>query len=68
MISAGDFKNGVTLEIEGNIYQILEFQHVKPGKGAAFVRTKLKNSRKLILKEKICSTYIQMVNYIISWM
>lgn len=43
MISAGDFRNGVTLEIEGNIYQILEFQHVKPGKGAAFVRTKLKN-------------------------
>lgn len=43
MISAGDFKNGVTLEIEGNIYQIIEFQHVKPGKGAAFVRTKLKN-------------------------
>ena len=43
MISAGAFKNGVTLEIEGNIYQILEFQHVKPGKGAAFVRTKLKN-------------------------
>ena len=43
MISAGDFKNGVTVEINGNIYQILEFQHVKPGKGAAFVRTKLKN-------------------------
>ena len=43
MISAGDFRNGVTLEIEGNGYQILEFQHVKPGKGAAFVRTKLKN-------------------------
>ena len=43
MISAGDFKNGLTVEIEGNIYQILEFQHVKPGKGAAFVRTKLKN-------------------------
>ena len=43
MISAGDFRNGVTLEIEGNVYQILEFQHVKPGKGAAFVRTKLKN-------------------------
>ena len=43
MISAGDFKNGVTVEIDGNIYQILEFQHVKPGKGAAFVRTKLKN-------------------------
>ena len=43
MISAGDFRNGVTLEIEGNVYQILELQHVKPGKGAAFVRTKLKN-------------------------
>lgn len=43
MISAGDFRNGRTLEIEGNIYQIIEFQHVKPGKGAAFVRTKLKN-------------------------
>ena len=43
MISAGDFRNGVTLEMEGNVYQIVEFQHVKPGKGAAFVRTKLKN-------------------------
>jgi elongation factor P len=43
MVSAGDFKNGVTLEIDGNIVQIIEFQHVKPGKGAAFVRTKLKN-------------------------
>lgn len=43
MISAGDFRNGITLEIEGNVVQVLEFQHVKPGKGAAFVRTKLKN-------------------------
>lgn len=43
MISAGDFKNGVTLEIDGVVYQILEFQHVKPGKGAAFVRTKIKD-------------------------
>ena len=43
MISAGDFRNGVTIELEGNVYQIIEFQHVKPGKGAAFVRTKLKN-------------------------
>ena len=42
MVSAGDFKNGITLEIDGTVYQILEFQHVKPGKGAAFVRTKLK--------------------------
>jgi len=43
MISAGDFRNGLTLEIDGNVVQILDFQHVKPGKGAAFVRTKLKN-------------------------
>jgi elongation factor P len=43
MISAGDFRNGITLEIEGAVYQIIEFQHVKPGKGAAFVRTKIKN-------------------------
>ncbi len=43
MISAGDFRNGVTFEFEGNVFQIVEFQHVKPGKGAAFVRTKLKN-------------------------
>ena len=43
MISAGEFRNGVTFELEGNVFQIVEFQHVKPGKGAAFVRTKLKN-------------------------
>ena len=43
MVTAGDFKNGLTIEFENNIYQIIEFQHVKPGKGAAFVRTKIKN-------------------------
>jgi elongation factor P len=43
MVSAGDFKNGLTLEINGKVMQIVEFQHVKPGKGAAFVRTKLKD-------------------------
>lgn len=43
MVTAGDFKNGITIEMEGNVYQIVEFQHVKPGKGAAFVRTKLKD-------------------------
>ena len=43
MISAGDFKNGLTLEIDGQVMQIVEFQHVKPGKGAAFVRTKMRN-------------------------
>lgn len=43
MIVAGDFKNGVTFEYDNNIFQVVEFQHVKPGKGAAFVRCKLKN-------------------------
>ncbi|MCL2165124.1 MAG: elongation factor P [Oscillospiraceae bacterium] len=43
MISAGDFRNGITFELDGQVYQVVEFQHVKPGKGAAFVRTKLKN-------------------------
>ncbi len=43
MISAGEFRNGVTFDMDGNVYQIIEFQHVKPGKGAAFVRTKIKN-------------------------
>ncbi len=43
MITAGDFRNGVTFEMDGNVYQIIEFQHVKPGKGAAFVRTKIRN-------------------------
>ena len=43
MITAGDFRNGRTFEFEGNVFQVVEFQHVKPGKGAAFVRTKLKN-------------------------
>ncbi|MDI3536226.1 MAG: elongation factor [Eubacteriaceae bacterium] len=43
MVSAGDFKKGVTFEMDGNVFTIVEFQHVKPGKGAAFVRTKIKN-------------------------
>ena len=43
MITAGDFRNGVTFEMDGGVYQVIEFQHVKPGKGAAFVRTKYKN-------------------------
>lgn len=52
MVSAGDFKNGLTVEYEGKIYQIVEFQHVKPGKGAAFVRTKLKNLKTGSVTEK----------------
>lgn len=43
MVSAGDFRNGLTFEMDGQVYQIIEFQHVKPGKGAAFVRTKIRN-------------------------
>ncbi len=43
MVVAGDFKNGVTFEMDGQVLQVVEFQHVKPGKGAAFVRTKMKN-------------------------
>ena len=43
MVTAGDFRNGVTFEMDGNVYSIIEFQHVKPGKGAAFVRTEIRN-------------------------
>ncbi|MSS63559.1 elongation factor P [Velocimicrobium porci] len=43
MVSAGDFRNGLTIELDNGVYQVIEFQHVKPGKGAAFVRTKLRN-------------------------
>ena len=79
MISAGDFRNGITLEIDGNVYQIMEFQHVKPGKGAAFVRTKIKNvmnggvvrprsSRLPESTELICSICIPMATYTTSWM
>ena len=52
MISAGEFRNGVTMEFEGDPYVVLEFQHVKPGKGAAFVRTKIKNLKTGAVLEK----------------
>ncbi|NLP46591.1 MAG: elongation factor P [Epulopiscium sp.] len=52
MISAGEFRNGVTIEYEGDIYVVMEFQHVKPGKGAAFVRTKLRNLKTGTIVEK----------------
>ena len=45
MISAGEFRNGLTFEMDGQVFQVVEFQHVKPGKGSAFVRTKYKNVR-----------------------
>lgn len=43
MVTAGDFRNGITFDMDGDVFQIIEFQHVKPGKGAAFVRTKIRN-------------------------
>ncbi len=52
MISVNDFKTGVTIEVDGGIWQVLEFQHVKPGKGAAFVRSKLRNLRTGAIQDK----------------
>ncbi len=52
MISVNDFKTGLTIEVEGGIWQVIEFQHVKPGKGAAFVRSKLRNLRTGAIQEK----------------
>ncbi|MBQ8259801.1 MAG: elongation factor P [Clostridia bacterium] len=66
MVTAGDFKNGVTFEMEGNVFQVIEFQHVKPGKGAAFVRTKMKTvitgaviERSFSPTDKFDSAYIE---------
>lgn len=66
MISAGEFRNGVTFDIDGNVFQIIEFQHVKPGKGAAFVRTKIRNvitgavtERTFSPSEKFPSAYVE---------
>lgn len=83
MVVAGDFKNGVTFEMDGNVLQVLEFQHVKPGKGAAFVRTKLRNVitgallkrlsipltnlKMPMLKERICNIFTATAIYIILW-
>jgi len=52
MISTSDFQTGLTIEVEGDVYAVLEFQHVKPGKGAAFVRSKLRNLRTGTIMEK----------------
>ncbi|MBU0278531.1 MULTISPECIES: elongation factor P [unclassified Gemella] len=52
MISVNDFKTGITIEVDGNIWKVLEFQHVKPGKGAAFVRSKLRNLRTGAVNDK----------------
>ncbi len=52
MISVNDFRTGISIEVDGELWQVIEFQHVKPGKGSAFVRTKLKNIRKSYVVEK----------------
>lgn len=52
MISVNEFKTGITIKVDGSIWQVLEFQHVKPGKGAAFVRSKLRNLRNGSIQEK----------------
>ncbi|WP_088187288.1 elongation factor P [Desulfosporosinus sp. FKA] len=66
MISSNDFKTGLTIEIDGDVFSVVEFQHVKPGKGAAFVRTKLKNvktggvvERKFNAGEKVNTAHVE---------
>ena len=59
MINVNDIKNGMTIEDEGNIYQIVEFQHVKPGKGAAFVKAKLRNLRTGSIVEKTYNSSVK---------
>ena len=61
MISAGDFRNGVTFEMDGNVVSIIEFQHVKPGKGAAFVRTKIRNVITGAVTEKTFNPKLEVV-------
>ncbi|MGI6118987.1 MAG: elongation factor P [Desulfosporosinus sp.] len=66
MISVNDFKTGLTIQVDGEVYSVVEFQHVKPGKGAAFVRTKLKNvksggivERKFNAGEKVSKAHVE---------
>ena len=67
MVTAGDFRNGVTFEEDGNVMQIVEFQHVKPGKGAAFVRAKVRNVISGSVVVRTCSICIMTAIFIISW-
>ena len=60
MINVNDIKNGMTVEDEGNLYQVLEFSHVKPGKGAAFVKMKLKNLRTGSIVEKTYNSSVKL--------
>ena len=65
MLTAGDFKNGVTFEMEGKVYQVIEFQHVKPGKGAAFVRTKYRDVMTGAIREASFNPTAQFENAVI---
>lgn len=65
MVSSNDFKTGLTIEYEGNIYQIIEFQHVKPGKGQAFVRSRLRNLRSGAVTDFAFQTGIKIAKAII---
>ena len=83
MISAGDLRKGTTFEYDGQVYTVIDFLHVKPGKGAAFVRTKLRNVisggvtdttfnpttklQEAVIERKKCNIYILMENYTTSW-
>ena len=74
MISVNDFKNGLTIEVDGDLWRIVEFQHVKPGKGSAFVRSPLKNLRTGAVQEKTrkltartCNTCMPMGTIMSSW-
>lgn len=83
MISVNDFRTGLTIEVDGGIWRVVDFQHVKPGKGAAFVRSKLRNLRtgaiqekhsvlvkkwqKRKSKQKQCNTYMQTETSTYSW-
>ena len=59
MVNINDIKNGMTILVDGNIYQVLDFQHVKPGKGAAFVKAKLKNLRTGAIYEQTFNSSIK---------
>jgi len=69
MLTAGDLRKGITFEYDGQVYIVIDFLHVKPGKGAAFVRTKLRNviAGGLLLRGKRWSIYTMMNHYIILW-
>lgn len=65
MISVNDFRTGLTIEVDGGIWRVVDFQHVKPGKGAAFVRSKLRNLRTGAIQEKHSALVIRFKDRVI---